>query len=252
MPTTNIRAKRNPSHPSRVDLKIDEIDSMIEDQGVYVKITPSMVCPNRTSVTDTNHPAACTVCGGNSALDLPAHAIEDWVLITSIDKELMFNVPGMFNLKDAKITVRSRAGIKIDYWYKIEVLDHTSIFNELVRRNTTGTDKLRYASAQDIETIAGIYLVDHAGIEWAYNTDFTISGQALTWGNGRGPAGGTVYSIQYPILPTFRVIEFLNADRYYYSSFKQPNKQPVDLPQHAAIRWDFLAAQKGVNEPLGT
>lgn len=252
MPTSNIRDKRSPSHPSRIDLKYQEIDFLVEDQGVYVKITPAMMCPNRTAITDTNHPAQCTVCSGNAALDLPQHAVLDWGLFQAIDYELMFNVPGVFDLKDAKLTIKGTAPVKLDYWYKIEVQDHTSVFNELVRRNTTGTDKLRYAGQQALEKTACTYLVDHAGVEWVYGTDFTISGQTLTWGAGKGPAGGTVYSIQYPILPTFRVIQLLHGDRYYYTSFKQPMRTPVDLPQQAAIRWDYLAAQGGVNEPIPT
>jgi len=242
MPT---RPKRLPALPERVDLNIEEIDNLVEDQGVYLLVTPSIQCPNRSDITSNNHVLDCPLCNGNQSLDITAQAFNAWGVIQSINLKADYAVQGRFDIKDALLTTKS--GIRLWYWYKIEILDHTSIFNELVQRSGA-TDKLRYVEKTNINNDP-VYLIGADGTAYVKGTDFTIAGQVLTWVTA-GPVEGSVYSISYPILPTFRVVEFLKENRYYYTDFHAAVKTPVQLPMHSVLRWDYLAFESGQNEPV--
>lgn len=243
MVAPNTRPKRTPAKPGRIDFTVGEFAKLVEDQGVYVKVTPAILCPNRNKLEGTDHDLNCTVCFGNEAVDLDSQAYEDWAFIQGIKLKLDWAIQGIFNVKDATMTIKG--GRRLWYYDKVEILDHSSIFNEIVERTGT-TDKLRY-NAQPTAAQTPFHLIDSDGTEYALTTDFTISGQTLTWVT-TGPPEGTLYSIQYPILPVYRVLELLHENRYYYQSDRLPDKQPVHLPQQCVLRWDYLSKNSGMNE----
>ncbi len=240
----NTRAKRSPSQPARIELSADEFENLIEDQGVYVRITPSILCPNRSERFGTDHALECPLCSGNQSYDIVSQAYEEWVFIQALELKHVWEVQGIFDIKDAKLSIKGSR--RLWYYYKIEVLDHTSIFNEIIER--TGTvDKLRYIP-QTSATDTPLLLVDRVGTEFSLTTDYTVSEQNINWVAGQGPAEGDLYSIEYPILPTFRVLEFLHENRYYYKSKDEANKIPIHMPQQCVIRWDYFAKRSGANE----
>lgn len=243
----NTRDKRT-SHPSRIDFDVEEFEKLIEDQGVYVRITPSVLCPNRTGEDNTNHKLDCQVCNGDEAVDLTSQTVEDYAFIQGIDLKHDYSKLGIFNIKDAQMSIRG--SIKIWYYYKIEILDHTSLYNEVVTRSGN-SDKLRY-NAITTASDGRLFIIDSDSIEYSLTTDFTISGQNITWVAGKGPQEGGLYSIQYPVLPTFRVMELLHENRYYYESSNRPTKIPVNLPQQCILRYDYLSKNKGANEEINT
>lgn len=234
------RPKRPVSKPSRVDLIPAEFEALIEDQGTYVRITPSLLCPNRTELEDTNHVLDCPLCFGSEVIDLDKHCIETWAFIQGIDFNQQFNVQGVFDIKDARMTVQQ--DIRLHYWYKVEVLDFASVFNQLIKRGYNDSDRIRYIPSKNCDT--PYFLVDNQGKEYKLNVDYKIVDQKIVWSANR-PASGSLYSFTYPILPTFRVLEMLHDNRYYYTSSKQKEKTPVNLPQQAHIRWDYIAKKSG-------
>lgn len=233
------RPKRQASKPGSVDFVPKEFDFLLEDQGTKARITPAILCPNRTELEDTNHTLDCPLCFGDEVIDLCDEAQESWVSITGIDLKKDLQVQGIFDIKDARITFQTH--IRVYYWYKVEILDFGSIYNQVMKRGGGDKDRLRYVrfNACDIPTL----LMAKDGISYRINEDFRIDGQHVVWLGLKRPKAGDLYSISYPINPTFRVLELLHENRYYYVGFKQKEKVPVQLPQQAVVRWDYMAGK---------
>jgi hypothetical protein len=232
--------KRKRSKPHAVDFVPKEFDQLLEDQGTFVRITPSILCPNRTGLDDTNHALDCPLCFGQETIDLDDEAKESWASVTSIHLDKKFELGGIYDLKDAKMTFQTQ--VRVNYWYKIEIIDFGSIFNQIIKRGTGNADRLRYHvfGACDIP----IYLKDSLGKTYRVNEDFVTDGPFIRW-RGNKPESDKLYSISYPIVPVFRVLDLVNENRYYYVGFKQKDKIPVQLPQQALVRWDYLARRSG-------
>lgn len=245
VPASHNTYPKRKGKPSRVDLDVSEFDELLEDQGTRVRITASVVCPNKTTLEDTNHKLDCPLCYGSQVIDMCETAVEDWVYIQSIKKSQQFDPQGIFDLKDAQITFRQN--VRVNYWYKIEVVDFASLYNQLIKRSSTNPDVdfLRYPMATSCDT--PIHLLDKDGVRYTINEHYRIDGRDLRWMTATRPPSGSIYTINYPVLPTFRVLEILHDNRYYYVSGRTPNKTPVNLPQQAHIRLDYLANKAGTN-----
>lgn len=241
--------KRQGAKPNAINFIPKEFDNALEDQGTRVRITPSILCPNQTAVEDTNHALDCPFCFGQRTIDLCDKAIESWASFDSITLDKNFNVPGIFDLKDAKMTFQTF--VRVYYWYKIEVLDFASIYNQMIKKSSLDTDLLRYDPTPNCDT--PYHLIDSQGKRYYLNEHYKadMGNRRIIWLTANRPAAGSVFSISYPILPTFRIIELLHDNRYYYVGFKQKQKAPIQLPQQAAVRWDYLAKNSGSNmEPV--
>jgi hypothetical protein len=241
--------KRANSHPGRIELIRKDFENLIEDQGARVRVTPSILCPNRTSLGDTNHVLKCQICGGDEAIDLPNEAVEAWAFIQAIKFDKQFQVQGIWDLKDAMISMMPE--IRLYYWYKIEIIDFASVYNQLISRGTGDKDRLRYKPAE-ITTDTPYYIIDSAGTTYKKEKHYKIVGQDIEWRTVVRPSTGKLYSFAYPVLPTFRVLELMHENRYYYETFKRPanDKAPIQMPQQAVIRWDYLAKDSGANPTL--
>lgn len=235
----------------RVDLAPKDFDSFIEDQGTRVRITPAIVCPRRsgefTEVGDSNHDLNCPLCFGSMVIDLAPLAVEDWAFIQGIKLDKVWDQNSRFDVKDAFITCRHDQ--RLSYWFKVEIVDFGSLFNQTILRGPSDTDKLRYPTK---ELYDGTYfsLMDHDGTVFVKDTDYSITGDVLTWLTSNRPVPDKLYSFLYPVTPTFRVLEMMHETRYYYDGFRKPKKTPLQLPQQAHIRWDYLASKGGSDVPV--
>jgi len=239
---------RRASKPGRVSLIPGEFDNLVVDQGIMVRITPSVLCPRRSGndveEDSVNHDLNCTLCDG-MIIDLHEHAVEDWAFIQSISLDRTYDPASRFDVKDAMMTTRAR--VRLAYWYKVEIIDFGSQFNELIKRSPkagVNIDKLRYPAVDGLEDYNIFSLIDGEGITYAKDVDYRVDGQEIEWIGGT-PAAGRLYSILYPILPTFRILEMPHENRYYYDQEKSPVKVPEHLPQQAHIRWDYMARGSG-------
>jgi len=240
----NRYPKRADAKPGRVDLNLDEVDNLIADQGVRIRIIPSVLCPNRTAIEDTNHALGCDVCKGDEVVDLVDQCFETDALIYSIKLDKQFNPQGVWDVKDAMLT--TKAEVRLSYWYKIEVIDHASIYNEVIKKGSGDSDKTRYKIPQSCDT--PFHLIDKAGVQYLNGTDFRPEDQAIKWLGSNRPASGTLFSLHYPIIPTYRVLETLHDNRFYMETFKRKERVPFNLPQQAVLRWDYLANKSGSRE----
>jgi len=242
----NRYVKRKRAKPGAVGFVPREFDNLLEDQGARIRITPSVLCPNRTSLTDTNHVLDCPVCFGDEVVDLAGECRESWASITGIKLDKRFEENGIFDVRDAKMTFQ--AGVRVYYWYKVEILDFASTFNQILNKSDTDYDATRYETTPN----CGLqyHCIDNAARKYYQNEHFKADGHGIRWISPVRPAVGTLFSLIYPILPTFRILELLNDSRYYYIGFKQKEKTPVDLPQQAVVRWDYLSKRSGTGVPL--
>lgn len=237
------KPKRN---PGRVDFDPREYDKLIEDQGVRVKVTPTVLCPNRTSLEGNNHVLDCPVCLGQGHVDLCSGYKECWAFIQSIKMDKKFVIEGIFDLRDAQITFPST--VRVSYMYKVELVDHATLFNQIVKKTAADTDILRYPPAAGLNYESAEYLlVDSEGETYAKGTDFRIVDQTIKWLTANRPGTGSLFSFLYPAIPTFRVLELLHDTRFYYSALRSPVKKATDMPQQAIIRLDFITKDSGSN-----
>jgi hypothetical protein len=243
--TSNNKYPKPERRPGRIDIFPADYDAAIEDQGVRVRIVPAVLCPNRTSLEDTNHVLDCPVCNGDEVVNLESECEESWAYIQGIKLDKNFQAQGIFDMKDAMITVQSH--VKLYYWYKVEIVDFPSTYNQLLKRGAGDLDKLRYMPACDLAFDQWL-LVDRIGQTYEKNVDYKTDEQNIRWLGVKRPAAGTLYSFSYPIRPIFRVLELLHENRYYYFGNKREFKQGVFLPQQAVVRWDYLAKRSGSAE----
>jgi len=242
---------KRPPPPTRVDLNPKEFDAIINDFGTVVNVTPTVLCPRRSGsqveVNDVNHDLNCPLCNGALIVDLTAKTVQTQAYIQGISLDKTYYPESRFDVKDSLISFP--AGVRVSYWFKVEVVDFGSLFNEVVKRHTSDSDLLRYPPREaDSGNIYGI--VDCNNVtNYVLGTHYKISGNTLTWTTAHRPPVGKIYSIIYPIRPTFRVLEMLHENRYYYNGFRLPKKVPVQLPQQAHCRWDYLA-KRGHDVPL--
>lgn len=244
---TNRYPKRINAKPGRIQLHQKDFDNLIEDQGVRVRITPSILCPNRTSLDDTNHVLKCPVCDGYQTVDMTDGIVEEWAFIQGIKLDKQFQVQGIWDLKDAMVSVKS--SIRLYYWYKIEILDSSSNYNQVVERGSADRDKLRYIPTVTA-TDTPYYLVDSNGTTYKKDKHYKIVDQEIEWKTVIRPESGKLYSFIYPVLPTFRVLELLHENRFYFDDYKRADKVPFQFPQQAVIRWDHLARGSGLNNEV--
>jgi len=240
------RPKRSPSKPGRIAFDVKAFDDLIADQGVFVRITPTLICPNISDLDTYNHSLSCNTCD-NGIVDVASKAVETWAFIQSINKDKEFAEHGIWEMRDAQISFRE-VDMRVNYWYKIEVLDFTTPFNELIERKIGVTeDKTRYTPQE--ATTTKFYLIDKDGNEYVKDTDYQITANGIDWlVGGSKPADGTIYSFSYPMLPTYRVLDLMHNSRFYYDGNKRADLLPSHLPQQAHIRFDFLARNKGYEE----
>jgi len=230
------------SKPGRVSLRINEIDMLLDNQGTNVRITPSILCPNRSGDQNedvsVNHPLDCTVCDGNQLVDVTSLAFNTWAFVAGVKLETQID-QARFDVKDAMMTTQT--DVKVHYWYKVEMVDHTAQFNQLIKRTTAAYDTLRYIPI-DVSDGGVFCLIDFEGNSYVRDTDYSIANnKRITWLTANKPEVETIYSFLYPVLPTFRIIDLIHENRYYYNSDKLPRKEPVNLPQQAHLRWDYMA-----------
>jgi hypothetical protein len=234
--------------PAKIDLVIKDFEKLLDDQGCFVRITPSVVCPRRSGgdidETSVNHDLNCPVCENKQVVDLDDLAVEDWAYIQSIKLDKVFDESSRLDIKDAFISCRR--AIRLGYWYKIEILDFGSQFNELILRTNDDVDHTRY-KILDPEDFSQFALIDSEGVRYVKDTDYEAdySNQTIKWLTSNRPATGKLYSFLYPVIPTFRVLELMHENRYYYDSEKKPYREAKQLPQQAHIRWDFMAKGSG-------
>lgn len=220
----------------RKNLNPDDFDLLVKTHGVRVKFYKTTLCPNVKKIDTAEHEIDCSLC--NNSLFIDYHPKEGWAYFQTQELKKMFNMDGTFD--DQMVLASFVRGMYLQYFAKVELLDFTSNYYELIQRQVGTVDRLKYM-AFDI----GL-LVDKNGVEYQYQKDFKITPDTydLVWVGNR-PNQGVIYSVYYDYRLTFRALKALHVNRF--SQFGLPGSATVTPVEHAQqwiLKRDYLITKE--------
>jgi len=213
-----------------VELDVDKINQLIEDQGVRVRVYRTILCPNIKSIDGGHHNIDCKLCDEGFIDRQPQ---DTWAVIQNQAMKRELKGEGQWDDHDAYATFIS--GIEIQYFAKIELMDYTTTFYQLIQRQEGEIDRLKY------KAIKVNILIDKDNLEYFEGSDFTLSPTGdIQWTGARRPRKGLIYTVHYDYPITYRAIMASNINRFTNQKRKRDFKEPIHLPQRWQIKRDFL------------
>lgn len=239
MPSNNPYGKSN-----KVNLRVDDFDKLLWDQGIKIKHEKATKCPNCFDIESGHYDINCTLCqNGHMFFD----EREMWAMMYQKKMEEMFQVQGVWEMGDALMTFPAlypddKSVVRIDYYDRITILDFAERTSDLVKRGSVGdTDYIRY----DVVDVLKLSTSDK---EYFKDTDFVIENTNIKWITTNRPLGGDIYTLAYTYKPVYLVVNFFHESRYYYDSWKKSERVPRYLPIQAQVRRDYIRDErKGYN-----
>jgi hypothetical protein len=196
--------KRQSTLP-KVNLKKEQFDQLILDQGVNVRVFRTVPCPNVKSIEAGEHEIDCPLCRGSQFVD--RYPLETRVVIQSVQTEVAHLVEGLYDGNTVTITLPS--GVECQYYTMIELVNYTEIYIERVSRQLGQVDVLKFPATRVN------LLIDQHGKEYLEGADFSVDlNSNIKWGTNRGPVEGTIYSIHYETKVRYRTVRALHTNRY--------------------------------------
>ena len=190
----------------KVNLLDEDYDTLLLQQGVRVRVFRTMFCPNVKSVDGGEHNINCPICQGNEFLD--RKPICTTALIQTQDLEKLHKAEGYWDANTVAATFLK--GIELQYFTLVELMDHTDIFFQRLKRSRGDIDRLKY-TAQCVNM-----LVDSQGKEYEAGVDFELTEDYgdIRWFAGKGPAKGQIYSVHYDAAVQFRATKAMHVNRF--------------------------------------
>lgn len=232
LPDTNARG--------RVDLRVEDFDTLIEQKGVNLFVYRTMYCPNVKSVDAAEHEIDCPLCNGSGFLD--KNPIKSKGFIQNQDLERMMEVTaGQHDGNSVLITFP--IGIELQYFTLIELCDFTQIyFQRVLRLDTNLVDNLKYKACRVNQ------IVDKNSVEYFQGQDFVIDPEGNIKWLTRKPANGVIYSVHYECHVQFRATRAMHVSRYtQYKAPGEPLVEHIKLPEQWLCTKEFLVRRKGPN-----
>lgn len=229
------RTRGDQAPSSRVDLDPFAFEDLIKQKGVKVRVFRTTYCPNVKSVDGAEHEVDCQLCHGTSFIDLEPICVD--AFIQSQELEKMHNVEGFVDGNSVLMTFP--AGIELQYFTKVELVDYTDIYFQRVLRNPDSmVDVLKYKACR-VNLV-----VDSDGTRYYQNQDFRIDPNGnLEWGMGSTPADEKVYSIHYETHVQFRATRAMHVNRF--SQYKRQGVvEYVKYPEQWLCTKAFLVERK--------
>lgn len=243
--------KNDTAPVQRVDLRIEDIDRLIEQKGMILKVFRSMYCPNVKSSDGAEHEIDCQLCNGSGFIDLDPICTKGYMQNQELER--MLDVSGGQHDGNS-VLITFPIGIELQYFTRIELEDFTDIyFQRIHRKSDSFVDVLKYKACR-VNTV-----VDKNGIRYFQDQDFTIdpSGNILwkthevspgVFVTDRSPAANIVYSIHYECHIQFRAVKAMHVNRFTQS--KTPGESKVEfikLPEQWLCMKEFLLRRKDIN-----
>lgn len=189
----------------RVSLSQDEFDKLLFQQGCRVKIYRTLYCPNVKSIDGAEHNIDCDMCNGSGLIDL--HPLETTIVIQNQNLEKYQLIEG--NVDGNTVVGTFPIGIELQYFTLVELVDHTDIFMERIKRSSGDIDVLKY-TAKRVNVC-----IDQNNVEYYECIDFKLDPNGnIMWKNGRGPSPSTIYSVHYEAAVQFRAVRALHVNRF--------------------------------------
>lgn len=234
-------------------IDVDRLDQLIQDMGVRIKLYKSTLIPNMTSLESMDQDLNEDV-SQNNMIDFDC--IETVALFQQQDLSKTFQIQGTFHIDE--ILVSFLSGVVLAPFARIEVLDFTEAFYELVQRQkSTDVDVLKYSAC----SVDGIFTYTKAGKvidRYHPGVDFIINPNGdIKWIGAHRPADSQIYSVYYNFHPTYRAVKAVHRDRFsQYNARVHTIKAPkttvdgktyVKMPETWVLKRDYLI-EKSKNE----
>lgn len=237
-----IPLSQSSSQKGKVNLKPEEINLLVLQQGVRVKIYKTTFCPNVKSIDGAEHEIDCPLCLGNGFIDLkPVQAI---AFIQSQSLEKVHEVNGYWDGNAVSATLEK--GISLQYFTLVELLDFSEMFIERIKRQAGSLDRLKY-TAECVNI-----LVDSDGTEYHSGKDYSLSEYGdIKWKANRGPKTDQVYSINYDAAIQFRAVQALHVARFGQIKSKEGFIEMQKLNEQWMLQKEYLVERKDkLGKPL--
>lgn len=244
-------------------INVEKLNQEIKDLGVRIRVWRSTVCPNMKSLESLDHDINCTVCNNNM---IDFGCFESVGMIQQQDLVEQFKLTGTFSMDESMMSFLSEVTLHI--YAKIEILDFTEDFFELIQRQDTvllpsplpQTDVLKYKACS---VLAIFTVVNNVKTEYYEGVDFQIDLNGnIQWTGSHKPADRQVYSIYYKHHPVFRAVRAMHRNRW--SQFNNrasliddaiPKKTVGDrtyvkLPDAWIIKRDYLIERRDIMNAL--
>lgn len=241
--------------PLTKGINVANLDQLVEDLGVRVRIWKSSVCPNMSSIESLDHDPNCPVCDNNM---IDFDCFETIAMFQQQDLAEQFKVHGTFSIDEAMVTFK--AGISLQKLAKIEILDFEEEFYELIQRQeiaTTATDRLKYMACG----VIAVFVVRNNVKERFYQgIDFDLDPNgSIKWKGAHIPNDREIYTIYYKYHPIYRTTKAVHRDRFsQYNDIRELTNSTVPksaiktingrtfvkLPEEWVVQRDFLVDRK--------
>lgn len=236
-------------------INVVNLDQLVEDLGVRVRVWKSATCPNMTSIESFDHDPNCPVCSNNM---IDFDCFETIAMFQQQDLNEQFKVHGTFSIDEALVTFK--AGVALQTFAKVEILDFKEEFYELIQRQDaadTLTDKLKYPACE----VTAVFVIRNNLKERFYqgaDFDLDLNG-SIVWKGSHVPNDREIYTIYYKYHPVYRVTKAVHRDRFSQynnlrdlaaskipqSAIKTVNGRTfVKLPEEWILRRDYLLDRK--------
>jgi hypothetical protein len=225
------------SGQARVNLRPDDFDALIKQQGIFLNVYRSVYCPNVKSIDGGEHNFDCPMCNGSGILDKYPITVRGVIQSQNNVKSLQMN--GYQD--DNEVLISIPTGIEIQYFTLIELKDFTDIYFQRVARSQGLIDNLKY-KAKRVNM-----LIDQNGIEYDEGIDFNLTqdGQ-VQWKQNKGPDSEVIYSIHYEALVQFRATKAIHVNRF--TQAKADNGiAHMKMSEQWMCTKEFLVRNKDVN-----
>lgn len=224
----------------RVDLRIEDFDTLIEQKGVNLFVYRTMYCPNVKSVDGGEHEIDCQLCNGSGFLD--KNPIKSKGFIQNQEMDRMLDVSAGQHDGNS-VLISFPIGIELQYFTLIELCDFTQIyFERLLRKEGSNVDVLKYKACRVNQVI------DKNGVEYFQGQDFNIDPSGNVQWLTRKPADGVIYSIHYECHVQFRATRAMHVSRFtQYKAPGNPLVEHIKMSEQWMCTKEFLIRKKDIN-----
>jgi len=119
-------------------IRVKDLNTMVFQQGVRVRVYKTLWCPNRKSIDGVEHEIDCKLCKGTSFIDIDCK--ESYAHIQSQTKEQLINPENTgYNKEEGVAFATFISDIELSYYSKIELMDYTHQIKELVQKQVGGS-----------------------------------------------------------------------------------------------------------------
>jgi hypothetical protein len=242
------------------------LNQLVEDLGIRVRIWKSTTCPNMKSIESFDHDPTCNICD-NNMIDFDCY--ESIAIFQQQDLVEQFKVHGTFHIDEVLATFK--IGISLQTFAKIEVLDFVEDFYELIqRRKVTSNpnsliDVLKYSAC----SVDAVFVVrGNTTVRFYEGADFEIDvNGSIRWLGTNRPNDKEIYSVYYKFHPVFRAVKAVHRHRYsQYNVLRDlknssipetayktlDNRTYVKLPETWVLKRDYLLDRKDQTQTTPT